>query len=129
MERNKEKYAKTSECSLKQRKPAKISNLEVLNAVLYRVENRYQWKGLPKEYGDWYVIYVWVNFWAKKDVLQAVFLKLQQMNIIRTKVNVISPDSTCIKVHPNKMGIVKKEGSSLSADPEAGEIPNFIWSP
>jgi len=59
----------------------------VLNAVLYLVENGCKWRGLPKEYGDWHVIYVRVNRWAKKGVLQAVFLQLQQKGIIQIKVN------------------------------------------
>ena len=81
-----------------QRKPAKVSNLEVLNAVLYIVENGCKWRSLPKEYGDWHVIYVRVIRWAKKGVLQAVFLHLQQLCIIQVQVNVVSLDSTCIKV-------------------------------
>lgn len=129
MELKEEQYEKISECFPKQRKPAKISNLDVLNAVLYLVENGCKWRGLPKEYGDWHVIYVRVNRWAKKGVLQAAFLRLQQMGIIQIKVNVVSLDSTCIKVHPDGMGALKKEGSSPSAEPGADGIPNFIWSP
>ena len=57
-----EQYEQIKDCFAKQRKPAKISNLEVLNAVLYIVENGCKWRSLPKEYGDWHVIY-----WAKKS--------------------------------------------------------------
>ena len=68
-----EKYEEIKECFPKQRKPAKISKLEVLNAVLYVVENGCKWRRLPKEYRDWHVIYVRVNRWAKKGVLQEAF--------------------------------------------------------
>ena len=129
MKLNQEQYERIRDCFPKQRKPAKISNLDVLNAVLYLVENGCKWRGLPKEYGDWHVIYVRVNRWSKNGVLQAAFLQLQQNGIIQIKVNVVSLDSTCIKVHPDGMGALKKEGFSLSAEPEAGGIPNFIWSP
>ena len=54
------------------------------------------------------MIYVRVNRWAKKGVLQTAFLRLQQMGIIQIQVNVISLDSTCIKVHPDGMGALKK---------------------
>ena len=54
------------------------------------------------------MIYVRVNRWAKKGVLQTVFLRLQQLGIIQIKVNVVSLDSTCIKVHPDGMGALKK---------------------
>ena len=81
MELKKEQYEEIKECFPKQRKPAKISNLEVLNAVLYVVENGCKWKRLPKEYGDWHVIYVRVNRWAKKGVLQEAFAHLQQLGM------------------------------------------------
>ena len=97
MEIKKEQYEQIKECFPKQRKPAKISNLNVLNAVLYVVENGCKWRSLPKEYGDWHVIYVRINRWAKKSVLERVFLRLQQMGIIQIQVDVISLDSTCIR--------------------------------
>lgn len=124
-----EQYEQIKDCFPKQRKPAKISNLEVLNAVLYIVENGCKWRSLPKEYGDWHVIYVRVNRWAKKGVLQAVFLYLQQLGIIQVQVNVVSLDSTCIKVHPDGMGALKKVGHSPLGEHEEDGIPNFIWSP
>jgi len=39
MKLQKEQYEKIKDCFPKYRKPAKISNLDVLNAVLYLVEN------------------------------------------------------------------------------------------
>ncbi len=129
MKLNQNQYEKISVCFPKQRKPAKIRNLDVLNAVLYLVENGCKWRSLPKEYGDWHVIYVRVNRWVKKGVPQAAFLKLQQMGIIQIKVNVVSLDSTCIKVHPDGMGVLKKVDLNLSVELEAAGIPNFIWSP
>lgn len=89
MEIKKEQYEQIKESFPKQRKPAKISNLDVLNAVLYVVENGCKWRSLPKEYGDWHVIYVRINRWAKKGVLERVFLRLQQLGIIQIQVNVI----------------------------------------
>ena len=77
MELKKEEYEKIKACFPKQRKPAKISNLDVLNAVLYLVENGGKWKGLPKGYENWHVTYVRVNRWAKKSVLQEAFVRLQ----------------------------------------------------
>lgn len=65
---------------------------------------------------------------AKKGVLQAVFLRLQQMGIIQIRVNVISLDSTCIRAHPDGMGTSKKEGASLSAEPEVVEESVFVLS-
>lgn len=70
MELKKEQYEQIAECFPKQRKPAKISNLDVLNAALYVMENGCKWRSLPKEYGDWHVIYVQINF--VKGVLEKI---------------------------------------------------------
>ena len=125
----KEQYEKIAECFPKHRKPAKISNLDILNALLYLIENGCKWRSLPKEFGDWHVIYVRVNRWAKKGILEKIFLKLQQMGIIQIKVQVISLDSTCIKVHPDGTGALKKVENNPLGEQEADGIPSFIWSP
>ena len=61
--------------------------------------------------------------------LQAAFLRLQQIGIIQIKVNVVSLDSTSIKVHPDGMGSLKKAGPNLSEEHGEDGIPSFIWSP
>lgn len=53
------------------------------------------------------MIYVRINRWVKKGVLEKAFLRLQQLGIIQIRVNVVSLDSTCIKVHPDGMGALK----------------------
>ena len=45
---------------------------------------------------------------VEKRVLQTAFLRLQQLGIIQIQVNVVSLDSTCITVHPDGMGALKK---------------------
>ena len=75
------------------------------------------------------MIYVRVNRWAKKGVLQAAFLRLQQLGIIQIQVNIVSLDSTCIKVHPDGLGALKKAGLNPSEERGADGTPNFIWSP
>lgn len=79
-----------------------------MNSALYVMENGSKWRSLPKEYGDWPVIYVRINRWVKKGVLEKAFLRLQQLRIIQIQVNVVSLDSTCIKVYPDGMGALKK---------------------
>ena len=92
----------------KTRKPAKISNLEVLNAVLYVVENGCTWRRLPKEYGGWHVIYVRVNRWAKKGVLQAAFLRLQQLGIIQIQVR------NCVEIIQSFAKRNRRNGAAFS---------------
>ena len=66
MNLQKEQYEQMVACFPKQRKPAKISNLDVLLAALCVVGNVCKWRSLPKEYGDWHMIYVRINRWTKK---------------------------------------------------------------
>ncbi len=79
--------------------------------MLYIVENGCKWRSLPKEYRDWHVIYVRVNRWTKRGVLQSAFLRLQQFSIIQVQVNVVTLDSACIKAHPDEIGtgVVRRE--------------------
>ena len=42
---------------------------------------------------------------------------------------VVSLDSTCIKVHPDRMGALKKAALSPSGERGADGTSNFIWSP
>ena len=66
---------------------------------------------------------------GKKSVLQDAFVRLQQQGIIQIQVNVVSLDSTCIKVHPDGMGALKKVVLSPSEGRGADGTPSFIWSP
>ena len=52
-----------------------------------------------------------------------------QRPIFLIQVNVVSLDSTCIKVHPDGMGALKKVGPSLWGGHAADGTPSFIWLP
>lgn len=88
----------------------KISNLQVLNAILYVTEQGCKWRGLPKQFGRWHSIYMRANRWAKQGVLDRVFLALQENDVINIQVDHISLDSTVVKVHPDGTGALKKNG-------------------
>ena len=106
-----------------------MSNLQLINAILYVTENGCKWRALPKSYGNWHTIYVRMNRWSKNGVLQRLFEALQVENIIRIKVESICLDSTSAKVHPNGTGALKKEGNRPLEGREAGSQRRFIWSP
>lgn len=129
MKLTKEQYERIEKYFPLHRKPAKISNLDALNAILYVVENGCKWRRLPKEYGDWHVIYMRMNRWAKSGVLENVFLALQKEGIIRINVKVVALDSTSVKVHPDGMGALKKVGHNPSGKHVEGGTQSFIWSP
>ncbi len=113
----------------RQRGNVRLSNLDLLNAILYVAENGCKWRALPKEFGNWNTIYVRLNRWAKSGVLDRVFEALQRERLINIKIEVASLDSTIIKVHPDGTGALKKVDLNLSASPEADGQPKFIWLP
>ena len=95
----------------KQRGNVSISNLQVLNAVLYVAEHGCKWRGLPKNFGNWHTIYTRANRWAKHGVLDHVFAALQENDVINIQVDHVSLDSTAVKVHPDGTGAFKKRST------------------
>ena len=122
-------YEKIAPCLPKQRGNVAIPNFQVLNAILYVVENGCKWRALPARFGNWHTIYVRTNRWAKNGVLSRVFEEIQSQGIARIRIETVAIDSTCVKVHPDATGARKKTALKQSARPEAGEIRRFIWLP
>ena len=127
MEITAEQFARIEHCLPKQRGNVSMSNLNVLNAILYVAEHGCKWRGLPKRFGNWHTIYTRMNRWAKNGVLNRVFEQLQQQQIIRIRIEAVSLDSTSIKVHPDGTGALKKTARNPSANPGADGPPKFIW--
>ena len=112
-----------------QRGNVSIPNLQVLNAILYVAEHGCKWRGLPPRFGRWHTVYTRMNRWAKNGVLDRIFEHLQREQIVRVKLEVVSMDSTIVKVHPDGTGALKKTDLSPSASPEGDGPPRFIWLP
>ena len=108
MEITEEQYARIKDSLPVQRGNVSLSNLQVLNAILYVAEQGCKWRGLPKRFGRWHTIYTRMNRWAKSGVLDRVFEKLQMEQIVRIKIEAFSLDSTSVKVHPDGTGALKK---------------------
>ncbi len=124
-----EQYHRIEDCLPRQRGNVSVSNLEVINAILYVAEQGCKWRGLPKRLGNWHTIYTRMNRWSKAGVLDRIFARLQAEQIIRIKLEAVSLDSTIIKVHPDGTGALKKADRKPSANPEADGAPKFIWLP
>ena len=122
-------YRRIEGCLPRQRGNVSISNLQVLNAILYVAEHGCKWRGLPKRFGNWHTIYTRMNRWAKAGVLDRVFTALQEQQLIRIKIEAMSVDSTIVKVHPDGTGALKKGVHRPSANPGEGGPPRFIWLP
>ena len=122
-------YNKIEKYLPKQRGNVRISNLNLINAILYVVENGCKWRALPKIYGNWHTIYVRLNRWSKNGVLKRVFEGLQEEGIIQINVEIVCLDSTSIKVHPDATGALKKTGNKLSVVHAEDSQQKFIWLP
>ena len=129
MEITSEQYKKIESSLPLQRGNVRLSNLQVLNAILYVAEHGCKWRGLPKRFGNWHSIYVRMNRWAKSGVLDRVFEQLQLQQIVRIRIEAFSLDSTSVKVHPDGTGALKKTDPRLSESPAEDGTPRFIWLP
>ena len=112
-----------------QRGNVRLSNLQVLNAILYVAEQGCKWRGLPSRFGKWHTVYTRMNRWSKSGVLDRVFEYLQREQMVRIKLEAVSMDSAIVKVHPDGTGALKKTDRSPSASPGAAGPPRFIWLP
>lgn len=110
-----------------QRGNVKLSNKQVLNAILYVAEQGCKWRALPPKYGNWHSVYTRVNRWAKNGVLERIFAALQQSDLIDLRIEHVSLDSTIVKVHPDGTGALKKTVFNLSVDHAAVGPPKFTW--
>jgi transposase len=122
-------YEKVAHCLPVQRGNVTLSNLQMLNAMLYVVEHGCKWRGLPEHLGNWHTVYTRMSRWSKAGVLDRVFAELQRVQIARIRFEAVCLDSTSIKVHPDGTGALKKVDPRPSAGPGAGATPRFIWLP
>jgi transposase len=129
MEITESQYLQIADCLPRQRGNVKLTNIQVLNALLYVAEQGCKWRGLPAVMGNWHTIYTRMNRWSKAGVLDRVFARLQEEQILTLRLEAVSLDSTVIKVHPDGTGALKKTGRKPSAAPAAAARPRFIWLP
>ena len=129
MEITEAQYERIKEALPVQRGNVRLSNLQVLNAVLYVAEQGCKWRGLPKRFGRWHTIYTRMNRWSKAGVLDRVFARLQAEQILAIRIEHVCLDSTTIKVHPDGTGALKKTAPRPLAVPGADAPPKFIWLP
>jgi transposase len=121
MELTEAQYERIKDALPVQRGNVSLSNLQVLNAVLYVAEQGCKWRGLPKRFGRWHTVYMRMSRWSKAGVLDRVFEKLQVEQIVRIKLEAVSLDSTSIKVHPDGTGALKKRSTVHRQEPRRME--------
>ena len=129
MEITRTQYEEIADCLPTQRGNVSLSNLDVLNAILYVAEQGCKWRGPAKRFGTWDTITTRMNRWSKSGVLDRVFAQLQHAQIVRIKIEAVALDSTAVKVHPDGTGALKKTARKLSGNLAAAGQPRFIWLP
>ena len=122
-------FQRIADCLPQQRGNVSMTNLQLLNALLYVAEHGCKWRGLPRHFGNWHTIYTRMNRWSKTGVLDRVFARLQQEQILAIRIEHVCLDSTTIKVHPDGTGALKKTARKPSDVPGAAAPPRFIWLP
>ena len=103
MQITQEQYEKIAKYLPTQRGNVSMTNLQLINAILYVTENGCKWRALPETYGNWHTIYVRMNRWSKNGVLSRVFAALQTEGIIQINVEVVCLDSTTVRFIPMEL--------------------------
>ena len=129
MEISQVQYERIADCFPVHRGNVAYDNLKVLNAILYVMENGCKWRRLPERFGNWHTIYMRMSRWYKSGVLDKVFERLQHERLLRMRLEAVCLDSSCVKVHPDGTGALKKGGLNLSVSPGEDGPPRFIWLP
>ena len=129
MEISQVQYERIADCFPVHRGNVAYDNLRVLNAILYVMENGCKWRRLPEKFGNWHTIYMRMSRWYKSGVLDKVFERLQHERLLRMRLEAVCLDSSCVKVHPDGTGALKKGGLNLSASLVEDGPPRFIWLP
>src|SRR5215210_5341049 len=115
MEITEAQYERIAGSLPRQRGNVKMTNLEFINAVLYVAEQGCKWRGLPRHLGNWHTVYTRMNRWSKAGVIEQLFARLQEEQIIQIKLEAVSLDSTIVKVHPDGTGALKRVARRQSA--------------
>lgn len=129
MELTESQFQRIATCLPRQRGNVGMTNLQLLNALLYMVEHGCKWRGLPKHFGNWHTIYTRMNRWSKAGVLDRLFARLQEEQILAIHIEYVCLDSTTIKVHPDGTGALKKTARRRLDAPAVAAPPKFIWLP
>ena len=105
MEISKKQFEKIKNLMPLERKPAKISNQQFLNTLLYIVENGCKW----------HTLYMKFNRWSKNGPIQRIFEELQSQNIIDVQRKILCLDSTSVKGHPDAATLETRAVSKVSS--------------
>ena len=113
----------------RQRGNVKVSNLQVINAILFVAANGCKWRALPEHYGKWHTVYARMLRWSRAGVLDRVFEQLQRRRLMHVHIEAVCLDSSIVQVHPDGTGAPKKTVRKRSDAVAVTGAPNCIWLP
>jgi transposase len=121
-------YRLIEHCLPKQRGNVSVTNLRVLNAILYIVESNCSWRRLPRSFGHWHTVYMRVRRWAQRGVLDRVFTQLQRAQILRIRIEVATVDAPLWPppVEAARRSQQQARGASARL---ANRANRFLWLP
>ena len=121
MELTESQYQRIADCLPRQRSNVRMTNLRRLTALLYVTEQGFKGRGVPKHCGNGHTLYTRMNRGSKAGVVDRIFTRLQQEQILAVRMEGVFLDSTLIKGHPDGPGALKKWAASHRAF--AGRLP------
>ena len=78
-------------------RPPKIPHYKVFCAILWILRTGAPWRDLPKEFGDWFVIYTRFNRGSERGLWWKIITALHSRH--RAILDVVLLDSTTMKLH------------------------------
>ncbi len=130
MELSDAQYERIAPLLPKPRGSLSVPHRQALNALLYVAKEGCSWRGLPEHFGNWHTVYVRLNRWAKRGVLERVLGEFQHAHVGSLTLETLSLDSTIIKLHADGSGARRKGGARRSgARAAAGRPSSTPWSP
>jgi transposase len=120
-------YRLIEHCLPKQRGNVRVTNLRVLNAILYIVESNCSWRQLPRSFGNWHTVYTRVRRWTQSGVLDPVFTQLQRAQILRIRIEV-AVDIPLGSVSADASSRSQNQPHGPSSDVAKSATP-FMWLP
>ena len=102
MEITAEQFSRIEEFLPVQRGNVSLTNLQVVNAILYVAENGCKWRSLSKRFGNWHTIYTRMNRWAKAGVLYRLFEEMQHQQLVRIRIEAVTDAATSSRATGNR---------------------------
>lgn len=96
-------------------RPAKLSNRQAFNCVLWLLKSGAAWRDLPERYGPWKTVYSRFRLWTDAELFEKMFESL----IDDPDLENVSLDSTSIRVHQKATGAKKTPAVSSKTKPSA----------